>query len=320
MRPNYVAIFVVAILLLMGALVRSAEAKKIVAVGDSNTQGIVIIDNWCDMIPSCENYAVLGATASPGILPAQGLFTQLQAAWDEHPDMAIAILAGGAVDITYLLQDPSLLNLADPTVQGVAAWIVGLVNIMEELGVETYVASIPYRYDFLETPGNMLIDELNAELSLSFELINFTDGFPSEDYLDPVHIGQLGHNEMVQRVLQSPGGLADIDDDGVLNASDNCLYVANGPLAGVCSMQQDGDADGYGVACDTDFNGNSQADAVDLGLMFTAVSQVSEDVYFDLNCNGAADQADQGQVLADFLLGVMPGPSGRACAGFVPCP
>ncbi|MFP6606456.1 MAG: hypothetical protein VCC19_07780 [Myxococcota bacterium] len=101
---------------------------------------------------------------------------------------------------------------------------------------------------------------------------------------------------------------------------DNCVIVPNGPLAGACSAQEDGDMDGYGVACDTDFNNNGATDAADLGAMLTAVITVSPAVVTDLNCNGAADAADLSKVFVDTIYSLVPGPSGLACAGTVPCP
>ena len=118
----------------------------------------------------------------------------------------------------------------------------------------------------------------------------------------------------------SPAGPpCETDLDGVECSSDNCLFVNNGPLAGACSAQEDGDMDGYGVACDTDFNNNGATDAADLGAMLTAVVTVSPAVVTDLNCNGAADTSDLGKVLLDTIVSQLPGPSGLACAGTLPC-
>jgi len=51
----------------------------------------------------------------------------------------------------------------------------------------------------------------------------------------------------------------DCDADGVPDASDNCPGIPNGPLAGDCRAQQDTDGDGFGNACDADFNQNGNA-------------------------------------------------------------
>ncbi len=118
----------------------------------------------------------------------------------------------------------------------------------------------------------------------------------------------------------------DTDLDGIADTDDNCVVDPNGPLLGACTNQEDGltvenpaDPDGYGVACDTDFNNNGATDAVDLGTMLNAVINVLGDVHTDLNCNGAAGPADLAVTLADTITVDVPGPSGKACRGMVPC-
>ena len=76
---------------------------------------------------------------------------------------------------------------------------------------------------------------------------------------------------------------------------------------------------GSGVSCDTDFNNNGATDAVDLQTSLIAFIIVSLDVHTDLNCNGAADAVDLQTTLIDFGNVQAPGPSGKACAGTVPC-
>ena len=56
----------------------------------------------------------------------------------------------------------------------------------------------------------------------------------------------------------------DFDSDGVLDDTDNCDETANGPLAGVCMAQQDGDNDGFGNACDTDNDNSGQTTLADV--------------------------------------------------------
>ena len=120
----------------------------------------------------------------------------------------------------------------------------------------------------------------------------------------------------------------DTDSDGMTDSNDNCVNIVNSfllPPTG-CTAQQDGltvenpaEPDGYGTVCDTDFNNNGATDAVDLGSMLTAFQNVSTDVDKDLNCNGAADATDLGKTLSDFQAVLVVGPSGKSCAGSVPC-
>jgi hypothetical protein len=106
------------------------------------------------------------------------------------------------------------------------------------------------------------------------------------------------------------GSLADIDGDGVPDVHDNCLNTDNGPLQGACSLQQDTDADGFGNACDADFNQNGGADVNDLSAVLAAQGQAN--ALFDLNCNGGVDVNDLSAVLG--AQGSAPGPSLLPCA------
>jgi hypothetical protein len=106
------------------------------------------------------------------------------------------------------------------------------------------------------------------------------------------------------------GSIADADSDGVPDVYDNCDAAANGPLAGSCSTQQDGDDDGYGNACDTDFNNDGAAGLDDLTSLLTALNQPNAEI--DLNCDGAVGLDDLTQFLG--TLNQQPGPSGLACS------
>lgn len=113
---------------------------------------------------------------------------------------------------------------------------------------------------------------------------------------------------------------ADTDGDGVPDLEDNCVLDPNGPVSGSCDAQQDGDQDGYGNSCDTDFNNDGATGPDDLSAIIDPVIQGSTDPEFDLNCDGAAGPDDLSSVIHDTVTSALPGPSGYACAGTVPCP
>ena len=112
------------------------------------------------------------------------------------------------------------------------------------------------------------------------------------------------------------GSIADADSDGVPDAHDNCVNAANGPLAGACNSQQDGDIDGYGNACDTDFNNDGETGLDDLNQSLGAL--FTQDDVLDLNCDGEVGLDDLNTTLGTLFSN--PGPSGLACAGSIPCP
>ena len=125
------------------------------------------------------------------------------------------------------------------------------------------------------------------------------------------------HNPRLPACAGGAGGDAtcDADGDGILGASDDCRLAPN-------PEQLDSDRDGYGNACDADYDGDGRVglrDFLTLGRAWGATTGSPAYV--------AAHDADgDGPIgLPELLLlgrafGGPPGPSGLACAGSAPCP
>lgn len=117
----------------------------------------------------------------------------------------------------------------------------------------------------------------------------------------------------------------DTDSDGICDIDDNCVTVANnGPLPGT-PLNCDTDQDGYGNACDGDFDQSGQVQSTDATLYWLAdftTGGVDNGRGTDMNCNGQVQSNDVTTYwLADFTAGgSQPGPSGLGCAGTIPCP
>lgn len=109
------------------------------------------------------------------------------------------------------------------------------------------------------------------------------------------------------------GSLADADSDGIPDNYDNCINAANGPLIGSCSTNNDGDEDGYGNSCDSDFNNDGGTGFDDLNTVLLSIG--NPDANVDLNCDGAVGFDDLNTVLLS--IGATPGPSGLGCAGLI---
>ena len=95
------------------------------------------------------------------------------------------------------------------------------------------------------------------------------------------------------------GAQEDGDADGVPDASDNCIDVAN-------AAQQDADGDGYGNACDADITNDCVVNAADLGalrLFFFSGAPAA-----DFNSDGVVNTLDLA-ILRLAFFGT-PGPSG----------
>jgi len=97
--------------------------------------------------------------------------------------------------------------------------------------------------------------------------------------------------------------LPDADGDGVADAQDNCIALAN-------AIQADSDNDGYGNLCDGDLNNNGVTNAQDYVLFRQQLGQPSTPPTYnvaDLNGNGSVNAQDY--VLFRQRLGVPSGPS-----------
>ncbi|MFK7885495.1 MAG: thrombospondin type 3 repeat-containing protein [Gammaproteobacteria bacterium] len=91
----------------------------------------------------------------------------------------------------------------------------------------------------------------------------------------------------------------DVDSDGVLDFQDNCSELSN-------ADQIDADGDGYGNACDADFNNDCVVNVIDLGQMRAAF--FTADASIDLNNDGVVNVIDLGVLRLLFFSA--PGPSG----------
>jgi hypothetical protein len=114
------------------------------------------------------------------------------------------------------------------------------------------------------------------------------------------------------------GSVTDTDTDLVPDVFDNCDELANGPAEG--SNQVDSNQDGYGNACDADYNNDTFTDVTDFGV-FLASFTGTFDADTDHNGDGFCNVGDFSTFLAFFTAPAADqvGPSGLACAGTIPC-
>ena len=109
----------------------------------------------------------------------------------------------------------------------------------------------------------------------------------------------------------SAGPLLDFDMDGVPDEFDNCVEVPNGPFGeSECPIPQyDGDMDGYGNACDGDFDQDGRTGGTDLLALSAAYGtgpgMPGFDPAMDINCNEVIGSEDLVYTLRTF--GMAPG-------------
>jgi YD repeat-containing protein len=108
---------------------------------------------------------------------------------------------------------------------------------------------------------------------------------------------------------------ADQDGDGVGDACDNCIAVANPRLPlGASALtltgdQFDADADGFGNACDADLNGDGVTNFTDLAMLRARFFKT--DALADLTGDGVVNFQDLARMRASFFKA--PGPKCTAC-------
>jgi len=113
----------------------------------------------------------------------------------------------------------------------------------------------------------------------------------------------------------SAGSVTDGDSDLVPDQFDNCDQIPNGPNEAP-KNQRDTDVDGYGNACDPDYDQNNAVTPTDFAVFLADFGSTGTDLT-DHDGNGATTVTDFSVFLTYF--GVSQGSSGLACAGTPGC-
>jgi len=135
-------------------------------------------------------------------------------------------------------------------------------------------------------------------------------GFPVRD----THVG--GVAVLTLNVIPYEPDLDMSDGDLVLDNVDNCTTVANGPAQQ--SNQIDTDQDGYGNACDADYNNDGFTTTIDYTFFLTDFLSGARNAQTDHNGDGFTTTLDFPFYLNAFTGAASLGPSGLACAGGPP--
>jgi hypothetical protein len=152
-------------------------------------------------------------------------------------------------------------------------------------------------------PRTELVDITGIAAGQSAVMVRF-------HYYDGFNDGTWQVDDVV--VFGTCSGCCDTDGDGIPDTSDNCIDVANGPLlpdAGGHS-QLDTDGDGYGNACDCDFDQSGACNIADFSIFRV-------DFWATWDSGVGTDMDGSGRVgIGDFSLfrdgfwATVPGPSG----------
>lgn len=122
-------------------------------------------------------------------------------------------------------------------------------------------------------------------------------------------------------IVARAGAGSDNDADLVFDFLDNCIAIRNGPAE--ASNQVDSDLDGYGNACDADYDNdpNNTVNALDFSIFLSAFTRATPTTVTDHDGDGSTTTRDFATFLAAFQsFDPQIGPSGLDCAGrSVPC-
>lgn len=134
---------------------------------------------------------------------------------------------------------------------------------------------------------------------------------PDDDAAAPAGLTPGGTTPAMAAAYGAACAGPDTDGDGVPDACDRCLDVADGPtLAG--PGQRDGDGDGFGDACDCDFDQDGFCNIGDFNIFLPDFIAGSEgDAPTDMNGDGFVNIGDFNRFLPGFVAGE-PGPSALA--------
>jgi hypothetical protein len=168
------------------------------------------------------------------------------------------------------------------------------------LGATSGNPAFPVRHVALVSDGGALLGGLAPDTEYRVCAVAW-DGFQ----------GSYLNDAVLARTLEGP----DTDADGVPDARDVCR---DHPDPG----QLDVDADGYGNACDADYDDDGAVGSSDWAALTVALGSTGSDPRYehrlDAEGNGAIGASELALLRRQF--GGPPGPSGLACAGTPPCP
>ncbi|MDJ0869403.1 MAG: PQQ-dependent sugar dehydrogenase [Myxococcota bacterium] len=171
-------------------------------------------------------------------------------------------------------------------------------------------------WSFLWNPEDGIVGEVvdrRADFAPSAGTIRQPVAFGTDSQGELYVLDRIGSK--IFKLVGDPEDLdPDSDGDGIFDPDDNCHGLEN-------PDQIDTNEDGYGNACDPDYNGDGAVGVPDFNVLRGQFGLTDQDPGFD----PAVDHNGDGAVgVPDFnvfrsFFGLAPGPSGLSCAGTIPC-
>jgi lysophospholipase L1-like esterase len=229
------------------------------------------------------------------------------AKWDRAAALALqqTLPRFGALGIVPAAADPNCKGALGAIVPGESALIAGQGFQPGE------TVSLTLRVDSARLPlGTALADAAGA--------LRATVGIPAQVRIgasgsaEALGAGPNGQGLLLMAIVRvEPSATADSDGDGIPDLCDNCSAHPN-------PDQRDTDRDGFGNACDADFNNDGIVNNLDLAIFKTEFRRSGDDLMSDLDGDYLVNALDLD--IFRSLLGKPPGPAFTAPRGSAAAP
>ena len=296
------------------------EAVSVVNVGTNNAVANVLIDRFGQSAPRRLELFCLGASAREHMTPAGSIIG--------HPALS-EVVSVAAIDVadagldqveSFSSRGPARIDFparADRAKPDLAAF--DGVSISNAGGFPACPPSCAFFGTSAASPHTAGVAALllQKEPSMTPRAVQIALRQGAVD-IGPVGFDDasgFGRLDALASAILAVPPTPDADSDNVPDAEDDCLTTAD-------SSQLDSNQDGYGNACDADYDDDGVvgiSDFLTLSRAFGAtIGSPDYSPVLDSNGDGAIGVSEFLFLLKSF--GRTPGPSGLSCAGTVPCP
>jgi hypothetical protein len=228
-------------------------------------------------------------SSNPSVPPAEFLQQELTATvepiFDGTPstydDTSVELISDDFGELQFIHR------MTVPVQSGDSIYFVG--NLIAGLGPELDIADNDGSDGVDVLPGEGTIDVSNSAL---FRIL-LPEGFSLS-----------GDDPLLDNIVLVNGSESDADSDGIVDNVDNCILIAN-------AEQTDTDNDGYGNACDADYNNDCIVNFIDISQF--APQFLGTNPLYDSDNDGNVNFVDFSSLTAMYLLPPGPGLADGIC-------
>ena len=218
------------------------------------------------------------------------------------PGATLALVAEG--EVAFIDPDPQMVASPSPVDFGTVLVGASAQRVVTVTNNGLFAKDLQ-QLGGLADPFDFRADQCSLQVLMPAAECQFTVKFQPQvtgNFGDSVAVDWVNASPPISVPLVGTGTdpAVDEDADGILDASDNCLGVAN-------PDQRDTNGDGFGNLCDADLNDDCIVNAIDLGIFKLVFFTADPDADFD--GNGVVNVLDLAVIKGRFFSA--PGPSGQ---------